>query len=633
MDAAISDLNSQITPNFSATAKKYKINRSTLVRRYKGVTRSRSKIASETKRLLTDTQERVLIDYCTKLSNRGIHPTPQILRNLVEEIIKHPVGEAWIRRFQKRHDTELASVYLRSIDQSRKIADNTRHFESYFTTVRSPSSFIVRNNSFIVQNNNILYQLRRIIETYHIKPQNTYNFDEKGFLLGLCQTRKRIVPRQHLRTKSTLGTIQDGSREFISLLATICADGTALPPALIYQGASYDLQDSWLEDYDSSYEEAYFATSQKGWTNEELGLSWLTKIFEPRTKQKAGNLKRLLIVDGHSSHINMRFIEFCDQHRIILVVLPPHSTHRLQPLDVGIFAPLAAAYSNQINKVIQSSSGFSRTTKRSFWPMFRNAWNEAVIRTNIHSAFAATGIYPLTPEKVLHQLVRTPPQTPPDDAKLPAKTPSSVRAVRRTIKAFRKENTTVQDCLNKMVHASEKLAITNEILAHENAGLREALVHEKKRRTRGKAMGLVDKNEAGQAQFFSPTKIAAVRARKEEIEAQKEQEKVQKEQEKRIKAFKREQREQEAKKLREEKKEARTKKATQLQEEKEARAAQKATVKQLQNEQKARTIVQKQATRAKKQEIVQKQPKKKEEPQMQVNRRGRNIELPERFRT
>ena len=84
---------------------------------------------------------------------------------------------------------------------------------------------------------------------------------------------KRIVPRKHLESKKTLGTNQDGSREFISLLAAICADGTNLPPALIYQGDTYDLQDSWHEDFDHSSEEAYFAVSQRSWTNEDLGLS------------------------------------------------------------------------------------------------------------------------------------------------------------------------------------------------------------------------------------------------------------------------------------------------------------------------------------------------------------------------
>ena len=84
---------------------------------------------------------------------------------------------------------------------------------------------------------------------------------------------KRIVALDRLRRKKILGASQDGSREFISLLACICADGTALPPGLIYQGDSDDLQDSWLEDFDHSSDEAYFAVFSKGWTNEDLGIS------------------------------------------------------------------------------------------------------------------------------------------------------------------------------------------------------------------------------------------------------------------------------------------------------------------------------------------------------------------------
>ena len=121
---------------------------------------------------------------------------------------------------------------------------------------------------------------------------------------------KRVVPIDHLKKKKILGSNQDGSREFISVLAAICANGTSLPPALIYQGDFYDLQDTWLEDYDHSSDEAYFAVSKKGWTNENLGLSWLSKTFESKTADKAGNGKRLLIVDGHSNHVNMRFMDF-----------------------------------------------------------------------------------------------------------------------------------------------------------------------------------------------------------------------------------------------------------------------------------------------------------------------------------
>lgn len=50
----------------------------------------------------------------------------------------------------------------------------------------------------------------------------------------------------------------------------------------------------------------------------------------------AGN--RLLFLDDHSSHINMNFLEWCDLHNIHVCAFPPHTAHRLQPLDVSLFA-------------------------------------------------------------------------------------------------------------------------------------------------------------------------------------------------------------------------------------------------------------------------------------------------------
>lgn len=68
--------------------------------------------------------------------------------------------------------------------------------------------------------------------------------DEKGFLIGFSRTKKRIVGIEGLRSKRITGASQDGNREFITLIASICADGSALPPALVYQGESYDLHDT-----------------------------------------------------------------------------------------------------------------------------------------------------------------------------------------------------------------------------------------------------------------------------------------------------------------------------------------------------------------------------------------------------
>jgi hypothetical protein len=74
--------------------------------------------------------------------------------------------------------------------------------------------------------------------------------DEKGFLIGRLHKVRRLFPKALVRRQKFLGTGQDGSRQWITLIATICANGSSLPPALIYKATSRDVQDSWLQDYD-----------------------------------------------------------------------------------------------------------------------------------------------------------------------------------------------------------------------------------------------------------------------------------------------------------------------------------------------------------------------------------------------
>ncbi len=163
---------------------------------------------------------------------------------------------------------------------------------------------------------------------------------------------------------------QDESREFISLFVCVCADGTATPPALIYQGASNDLQSTWVEDLQER-NRAYFTISRNGWTNNELGLTWLRRFHE--NTQHKGSRRRLLILDGHSSYINMAFLSLADSLRILILILSSHTIHRLQSLDVGLFSSLAKAYSKRLDAYTYGGLGWVSMTKRLFWPIFRDA--------------------------------------------------------------------------------------------------------------------------------------------------------------------------------------------------------------------------------------------------------------------
>ena len=368
----------------------------------------------------------------------------------------------------------------------------------------------------------ILDQLATAVEKYHITADNTYNWDEKGFLIGYGGYTKRIMTLKALLNERITHTSQNGNREFISLLACVCANGTRLPPTLIYKGMSGALQDTWLDDWEQSKEEAYFASSNNGWTSDALGLEWLRKVFCPHTAAKAGNRRRLLIVDGYSSYINISFIEYCDKMRIFLLVLSPHSTHRLQPLDVSLFAPLATFYTQQLQQLIGKSLGMTSMSKRDFWRTFWPAWQKAFTPQNIASGFEKTGIWPLNTDVVISKITK--PSVPEvfEDPK-GFKTPLDCLAVRRMQRQYK--NKPCSPILAKIFRANERLAAQQSISNHVIVGLTNSLRNKKKKRRKGKRLNLLGQEESG-AQIFSPGRVQAARdyqATKEEVELQRQQ--------------------------------------------------------------------------------------------------------------
>jgi hypothetical protein len=65
--------------------------------------------------------------------------------------------------------------------------------------------------------------------------------------------------------------------------------------------------------------------------------------------------------------------------------MPPHSSHLLQPLDVGCFSPLKRAYSREIEALIRHH--INHITKLEFLPAFKAAFNRSFTAANICSAF------------------------------------------------------------------------------------------------------------------------------------------------------------------------------------------------------------------------------------------------------
>jgi hypothetical protein len=80
--------------------------------------------------------------------------------------------------------------------------------------------------------------------------------------------------------------IQDGSRQWVTVLASICADETTLPPGIIYDGKNGNIRDTWVHEISEEKHQVFVASSDSGWTNDDLGLAWLRDVFDRSTKEK-----------------------------------------------------------------------------------------------------------------------------------------------------------------------------------------------------------------------------------------------------------------------------------------------------------------------------------------------------------
>ena len=123
IDAALAALELQDPPNYTRTAKEFDVNRSTLSRRYRQITRARED-ATEMKSLLLIQQERTLLRYINLLTERGLPPTPQMVRNFAFKISRITPRKNWVLRFIKRYKDKIKLSYLAPANIARKKANN-----------------------------------------------------------------------------------------------------------------------------------------------------------------------------------------------------------------------------------------------------------------------------------------------------------------------------------------------------------------------------------------------------------------------------------------------------------------------------------------------------------------------------
>ena len=121
--------------SYKAYSIRFGVDRTTISKRVRGLTRSRKEAASVYLQCLTNVQELTLIKTINKLTDRVIPPTTSMVRSLAEEVRGCAVRKNWVSAFVRRHKDVLKSVYLRNLDDLRVTAEHALMFVLFFKTV------------------------------------------------------------------------------------------------------------------------------------------------------------------------------------------------------------------------------------------------------------------------------------------------------------------------------------------------------------------------------------------------------------------------------------------------------------------------------------------------------------------
>lgn len=319
--------------------------------------------------LIKSADEELLVEFSVYMSKHGFPLTKQQLVSFASSIYKRQhrrvafskLGQTWWLNFRKRQEKNITIQPADSVVRGRTVCVRKEAVDQFF------------------------HLLSTVLDAHGLrdKPQQIFNCNETGFHLG----RKRVV----LPKTGGLGYKPMSSlRDHISVLACFNASGEDVPPFIVYSkaypgGVCYKTQGP---------PNALYGWSDSGCINSDLFKKWFLKHFLPYAPKQR---PLLLIFDGHKSPVNLEVVEVARKENVVLLCLPPHCSHILQPLNAGLFVLLRQRFAARLGEGCASDTHFA-ISKKEFSSVFKGSYQSLKEEEGarvVMDGFRKCGIYPL----------------------------------------------------------------------------------------------------------------------------------------------------------------------------------------------------------------------------------------------
>ena len=218
---------------------------------------------------------------------------------------------------------------------------------------------------------------------YKFSPQEIYNLDETG--VTTVQKPGKVI--------SSLGKKQVGVStsqergELVTLCCAVNASGSHIPPFFIFPRVR--MKDCFLNGAPPG---SHGIAASSGYMNSDIFVTEYLPFFIKNTRCTKDK-PVLLILDNHISHCSLEAVELCRSSGVVLLTLPPHCSHRLQPLDRSVYRPLKTYFNSAVDDWTRTNPGRSVSIYE-MASLGGTAFTKAMSTSNILSGFSSTGIYP-----------------------------------------------------------------------------------------------------------------------------------------------------------------------------------------------------------------------------------------------
>jgi DDE superfamily endonuclease len=326
-------------------------------------------------------EEDVLIEYLLQMSDLGQPIRLKFIPFIAFRVTRHrpttdrplkPPGRNWTKALEKRHP-ELIARKVKALNWNRHEKNTYGKITHWFEMIRD------------------------VLQDPAVLAENVYNMDETGVMLSMPGSVKVLVSKHDMRDYRDARV----KRTTVTAIECISGDGRYLNPMIIWPASTH--RSNWTTFPTPGWQ---YACSDSGYTDSKISLEWLKRIFNPETKERANKKPRVLICDGFGTHETLEILEFCFENNILLCRLPSHTSHKLQPCDVAVFAALKAAYRDQVDRLEQG--GVNTIGKEHFTSLYSPARKIAFTPKNVKAGFAASGLFPFNPNRVLRSMPAPP---------------------------------------------------------------------------------------------------------------------------------------------------------------------------------------------------------------------------------